>query len=195
MDYVCVGVIAFWKMSQIVFGIYCCLIVSRISDKALRDVMKKFDETSNQLYAVMVIVSLTVAVLVANLLLPADEINWKYGIQSVGILFICNFCLSMNLCPRLIAIWKGDQDRYTNTLEEEMRTYMIEKMKEYRTMRMESGTYTVASNGTSASTTSTSTTSDTTTKPVTEGKPATLEVETVYKDDSTSKPKESDCVE
>ena len=72
---------------------------------------------------------------VLNVLLPGDEINWKFGLQSVGILVICNVCLSLNLCPRLIAVWKGDQEKYNHSLEEEMQAYIADKMREFKTTK------------------------------------------------------------
>ena len=155
-DYVFKSIIAIWKTSQIIFGIFCCLIVSRISNKAMRDLMRKFDESSTQLVAVVTIISLSAGMVILFLLIPDNEhaVNWDYGIQSVGILVICNVCLSMNLCPRLIAIWKGDQDRLNHSLEEEMRSHMIEQMSAWResksmrpSERSKSGTNGVVSPG------------------------------------------------
>merc|ERR1719474_1313195 len=141
VDYVFKSIIGFWKMGQVLFGIYCCLIVSRISNKTMRDLMRKFDETSNQLVAVVVIICFGVGLLVFQALFPQWQLNWHYGVQSAGILLICNLCLVTNLCPRLIAIRKGDQQKYSHSLEEEMRTYIADKMKEWKRQRLQSGSY------------------------------------------------------
>ena len=131
MDNLFKSIIAFWKMLQILFGIYCCSIVIRISDARIRQTMRRFDETSTQLVAVVTIILLTVAVLLSNALIPGEYVNWRYGLQSAGILVICNVCLYVNLCPRLIAIWKGDQDKYRKSLAKEMMVYVEEKMKKF----------------------------------------------------------------
>merc|ERR1712241_291563 len=106
--------------------------------------MRKFDETSNQLAAVVIVICFGVGLLVFNSLLSERELNWEYGVQSAGILLICNVSLFTNLCPRLIAIWKGDQEKYDHSLEEEMRTYIADKMKEFKKQRIESGSYSVS---------------------------------------------------
>merc|ERR1712098_418300 len=67
--------------------------------------------------------------------LPDDAVNWNYTIQSGCILIVCNFCVFVNLAPRLIAIWKGEQNKYTQSIKDEMAGYLLDKMNEFSSIR------------------------------------------------------------
>ena len=125
VNYSFYGIMGVYKLLQLLFGIYCCLIVSRIGINEIR----KFDETSTQLIAIIISISLFILSIVIIALMNEYETNWIYSIQSLMILIICNICLSFNLCPRFIAIYKGDEERYRTTPEEELQNFIEEKLR------------------------------------------------------------------
>lgn len=126
VNYSFYGIMGVYKLLQLLFGIYCCLIVSRIGINEIR----KFDETSTQLIAIVISISLFILSIVIIAFLAEYETNWLYSIQSLMILIICNICLSFNLCPRFIAIFKGNEERYRTTPEEELQNFIEDKLRE-----------------------------------------------------------------
>ena len=103
-------------------------------DERLRKLMRRFDETSTQLVAVMMIVVLVVLLVLSHALISREDVNWEYAVQSAAVLVICNICLFINLCPRLVAIWKGDQLKYIQrgSLEDGIAEYLEATIKEFK---------------------------------------------------------------
>ena len=137
-----------WKSLQILFGIYCCFMVSHTSISGPnRKVLQKYDETSTQLNAVVTAILLIAIIAVCNALLPGEEINWEYAVQSAGILTMCNMGLIVNLCPRLIAIWRDEVEQFNHSLEDEIEAYFIEKMRRFALEKVGSGEYEIGKHG------------------------------------------------
>ena len=139
-----------WKLLQVLFGIYCCFMVSRtsISGAMNRQLLRKYDETATQLLALVTMGFLMSIVVLCNFLIPEKEIDWEYGVQSTGILIMSNVGLIVNLCPRLIAIWRDDVEKFNHSLEDEIEAYFIEKMRQFADRKVESGQYEIGRGGT-----------------------------------------------
>ena len=103
-------ILLFWKICQLIFGLYVTLDVSRIKDSTNQ--LTSFDETTIQLlsvYITIMILGFAFPVFIfGNTKIP----NFHYLIISIPVLLIANCILFLNLGPRIYAVITGKTEKY-----------------------------------------------------------------------------------
>ena len=105
------GLILFWKIIELVFGLYVALDVSRIKDERTK-LLTHFDETSVQLLSIYVTIIIFCIALPTYIFGPNDNQNFHYLAISIPTMIIPNIVLILNLAPRIWAVITGTEDQY-----------------------------------------------------------------------------------
>ena len=103
-----------WKGAQLIFGLHVALIVSRVGISN----MQTFDETGSQIFAISATGIILVIGFIIILLRNEENENYFYTVLSIGILLITNIVLAANVLPRLLAVYRGDEEKFKLTEEE-----------------------------------------------------------------------------
>eukprot|EP01083_Nonionella_stella_P312585 1118598_1 len=135
-------VMGFWKLLELMFGIYVTAIVSRIGLNALI----KFDETGQHVFAItFTVFATTIIVTYALASNNSDKINEKYAIMSGGILIICSLSLIVNTFFRLRATYYAKIKKDDTKLKQFEETFesTVMKMIEMQMQNIQARTMTV----------------------------------------------------
>jgi len=127
-QYIFYALIALWKTIESLFGIYCALSVSRagFGHKSLT----QFDETTQQLLAILFLIVALCIALPVGALGPSDNPSYFYAVVGFLTISVGNVTMTLNLFPRLYALMKGNaEQKYSQSPEQKTERLIIEQLR------------------------------------------------------------------
>eukprot|EP01084_Bolivina_argentea_P318399 552153_1 len=128
------GIIVFWKLCELTFGIYVGLDVSRIQDGT--NMLRRYDETGMQLLSILCIffiicISIAIFVFGANDIKPSNKPDFNCLVISITVLLIGNIVLFFNLFPRIFAVITKNDNNFTKSPEKRMEDKIRKQLERY----------------------------------------------------------------
>eukprot|EP01084_Bolivina_argentea_P307356 531245_1 len=129
-----------WKLSQLLFGIFCALNAARIyhnpdGNKNVLARFAKFDEAGAQLISIALIFIILCIALLCVSITPNESPSIQYIIISIAILLIGISAFSLNLSPRIIAVIKKDSklnEKYQKSVEQIFKETLKRKLSKMK---------------------------------------------------------------
>eukprot|EP00485_Elphidium_margaritaceum_P007900 CAMPEP_0202709426 /NCGR_PEP_ID=MMETSP1385-20130828/21551_1 /ASSEMBLY_ACC=CAM_ASM_000861 /TAXON_ID=933848 /ORGANISM="Elphidium margaritaceum" /LENGTH=792 /DNA_ID=CAMNT_0049368687 /DNA_START=198 /DNA_END=2576 /DNA_ORIENTATION=- len=128
--YIFYGLLAFWKVLQTLFGIYCALSVTRIS---AQEMLREFDETAQQLASIIFLVIAFCISLPVALLGPIEKPSFYYAVIGCLTITVSNSTIVLNMWPRVWASLRHkDAGKFAESPEDKVKKMILEQLKRIR---------------------------------------------------------------
>eukprot|EP01084_Bolivina_argentea_P317240 550023_1 len=109
-DWSIYGFLLFFKLCELIWGLYVALDVSRIKD--ITNMLTRFDETGIQLLSIFFIVIILCVGMPMYGFGPTEQPDFYYLIIGILILLIGNIVIIFNLFPRIFAVLIKNEAKY-----------------------------------------------------------------------------------
>ena len=107
------GFLLFFKLCELMFGIYVALDVSRIKD--ITGMLTRFDETGIQLLSILCTFSIFIFAIPVFAFGPTEEPDFYYLVIAISVIVIGNIVIFLNLSPRVFAVMCGNDQNYLHS--------------------------------------------------------------------------------